>query len=178
MKYRIIYADPPWRYRRNTGQGVAENHYPTLSIQDLCALPITKLAAEHCTLFLWVTFPQLEDGLRLIKAWGFTYKTVAFVWVKLNKKSQTPFWGLGNWTRSNVEICLLGTKGHPQRLSKKVHQLICTPIRAHSQKPEEARTKIIELMGDLPRIELFAREKGQGWQVWGNEVDNSIELPQ
>ena len=177
MQYKIIYADPPWQYKRKKGQGVAEDHYPTLPIRDLCHLPIDQLAAEHCALFLWVTFPQLESGLQLIKAWGFTYKTVAFVWVKLNKKSRTPFWGLGNWTRSNVEICLLGTKGHPKRVSRSVHQLICTPIQEHSRKPEQARTKITELMGDLPRIELFAREREKGWHVWGNEIDNSIELP-
>lgn len=178
MKYNIIYADPPWQYKRKKGQGVAENHYPTMSIKDLCNLQVDKIAEKHCILFLWVTFPQLENGLHLIKAWGFVYKTVAFVWVKLNRKSKTPFWGLGNWTRSNSEICLLGTKGHPKRISKRIHQLICTPIQEHSRKPEQAREKIIELIGNLPRIELFAREKEDGWDVWGNEIENSIELPE
>lgn len=171
MKYQIIYADPPWQYRQSKGQGVAENHYTTMRIEDLCRLPVSQIADKDCTLFLWVTFPQLREGLQLIQEWGFTYKTVAFVWVKMNRKSNTPFFGLGYWTRSNVEICLLGVKGHPQRISKKVHQLIISPIQEHSRKPAQAREKIVELMGDIPRIELFARDKSKGWDVWGNEVD-------
>ena len=176
MNYNIIYADPPWQYRQSKGQGVAENHYKTMGIEELCQLPVSQIAAKDSAIFLWVTFPQLREGLLLMQEWGFTYKTSAFVWVKLNKKSNTPFFGLGYWTRSNAEICLLGVKGHPQRISKKVHQLIMTPIHEHSRKPEQAREKIVELMGDIPRIELFAREKNKGWDVWGNEVDSTITL--
>lgn len=176
MKYDIIYADPPWQYKRKRGQGVAENHYQTMAIRDLCNLPVQKLATEDCALFLWVTFPQLKNGVKVIEEWGFIYKTVAFVWVKLNKRSKTPFWGLGSWTRANSEVCLLGTKGHPKRISKSVHQLIRSPIQEHSRKPAEARNKIVELMGDLPRVELFAREKVDGWDVWGNEVESTIDL--
>lgn len=177
MKYSIIYADPPWRYRQSKGQGVAQNHYQTMAIEELCRLPVSQIAAKDSVLFLWVTFPQLREGLQLMQEWGFTYKTTAFVWVKLNKKSRTPFFGLGYWTRSNAEICLLGVKGHPQRISKKVHQLIMTPVQEHSKKPEQTREKIVELMGDIPRIELFAREETEGWEIWGNEVDSTIELP-
>ena len=114
-KYSIIYADPPWRYSAKKVQGAAENHYPTMSIEELCALPVADLAAPDSALFLWATFPQLPEALRLIEAWGFTYKSVAFVWLKKNKKADSWFYGLGFWTRGNAEICLLATKGHPKR---------------------------------------------------------------
>ena len=125
---------------------------------------------------LTTTFPQLPETLRVIKAWGFQYKTVAFVWLKQNKSGKGWFFGLGFWTRGNAEICLLAAKGKPHRNSNRVHQFLISPIRGHSQKPEEAREKIVELMGDLPRVELFAREKTEGWDAWGNEVESDIEI--
>lgn len=176
MKYNIIYADPPWRYRKNTGHGVAENHYQTMHLKDICNLPVHLISSEDSILFLWATFPMLKEALQVMAAWGFTYKTTAFVWVKQNKSSKGFFFGLGYWTRSNAEICLLGVKGRPQRVSKKVHQIIVSPIEGHSKKPDIVRAKITELMGDLPRIELFARQTSVGWDVWGNEVENSIAL--
>ena len=175
-KYNIIYADPPWRYESGKVQGAAENHYPTMSIDNLCALPVAELTAKDCALFLWATFPQLPEALRLIKAWGFQYKTVAFVWLKRNRKNPTWFYGLGYWTRGNAEICLLATKGKPKRQSAGVHQFIISPIEQHSKKPDEARQKILALMGDLPRLELFARQKAPGWDVWGNEIASDITL--
>ena len=175
-KYNIIYADPPWRYDMNRGQGAAENHYPTMSIQEICRLPVAELAAKDCALFLWVTFPQLQDAMKLFEAWGFTYKTIGFVWVKQNKKSDSLFWGMGYWTRSNVELCILATKGHPKRVNAAVHQVIVSHIEEHSKKPQEARERIVSLMGDLPRIELFARQSTPGWDVWGNEVASDIRL--
>jgi len=147
-----------------------------MAVSDICALPVAEIAAKDCMLFLWATFPNLPEAFKVIKAWGFTYKTVAFVWVKRNKKSPGWFWGLGYWTRANAEICLLATKGKPQRFSRKVHQVIDTPIEEHSKKPQEARNRITELAGDLPRIELFAREQTPGWDVWGNEVESSVAL--
>ena len=147
-----------------------------MGIDALCALPVETLAAKDCLMFLWATFPMLPEALRLIQAWGFTFKTVAFVWLKRNKKSPTWFYGLGHWTRGNAEICLLAIKGKPHRNSNRVHQFLISPIRGHSQKPEEAREKIVELMGDLPRVELFAREKTEGWDAWGNEVESDIEI--
>lgn len=124
--------------------------------------------------FLWATFPQLPEALRLIQAWGFTYKSVAFVWLKQNRKSPGWFYGLGFWTRGNAEVCLLATRGHPKRQAANVHQFIISPVREHSRKPEEAREKIVALMGDLPRVELFARQSPPGWDVWGNEVEPTI----
>ena len=175
-KYSVIYADPLWRYERSKVQGAAEKHYPTMGIDELCALPVPELAAKDCALFLWATFPQLPEALRLIHAWGFRYRTVAFVWLKRNRKSPSWFYGMGYWTRSNAEICLLATKGKPKRQSAGVHQLLISPIEQHSKKPDAAREKIVALMGDLPRIELFARQKTPGWDIWGNELPNSIEM--
>lgn len=175
-KYTVIYADPPWRYQQKSLSGAAENHYPTMSIQELCELPVDELADKDSMLFLWTTFPMLSEALQLIKAWGFTYKTVAFVWVKQNKKSPTWFYGLGFWTRSNAEICLLAKRGKPKRNSASVHQLIIAPIEKHSKKPDETRKRIEQLMGDVPRVELFARQKSEGWDVWGNEVESDITM--
>ena len=169
--YSIIYADPPWQYQRSKVQGAAENHYPTMGIDELCALPVADLAAPDSALFLWATFPQLPEALRLIEAWGFRYKSVAFVWLKLNRKSPTWFYGLGYWTRGNAEICLLA-----KRYSKSVHQFIVSPVEEHSKKPDITREKIIALAGDLPRAELFARQKIPGWDAWGNEVDSDFSL--
>ena len=173
-QYNIIYADPPWKYQSGKVRGAVVNHYPVISLDELCAMPISKFAAENCALFVWVTFPKLEECFDVIKAWGFTYRTVAFVWVKQTKKSGGWFMGCGHWTRSNAEICLLATKGRPQRLSKSVRQLIVSPVEQHSKKPDIVRDRIVELVGDLPRLELFARKKAAGWDVWGNEVLNDI----
>jgi len=190
-KYNIIYADPPWQYNKkpNKKGRAVECHYPTMPIDDIYNLPIESLAEENCVLFIWVTFPKLYEGIETLKRWGFNYKTVAFVWVKTNKNTATEqfsflptdsfdsFWGMGNWTRSNVEICLLGTRGKPLRRSASVHQVIYSPIDKHSKKPAEARMRIVKLMGDLPRVELFARQKTDGWDVWGNQVESDIEVP-
>ncbi len=175
-KYQIIYADPPWRYRDKGCNGNCEAHYKTMKIQDIASLGVDSISAKDCVLFLWTTYPMLEETLYLINQWGFRYKSIGFQWVKLNKKALTPFYGLGRWTRGNTEPCLIATKGRPQRIAKDVFQLIQEPIRGHSQKPDKVRNEIVRLMGDLPRIELFAREKTEGWDVWGNEVESDIEL--
>ena len=175
-KYSIIYADTPWRYEMKKGQGVAENHYSTMGIEEICGLPVQEICAKDCVLFLWVTFPQLPEAFKVIKAWGFCYKTVAFVWIKQNRSGKGYFFGLGYWTRSNAEICLLAVKGKPKRISRKVFQLIFSPLQEHSKKPAEARVRIVELMGNLPRIELFARQQSPGWDVWGNEVECSLDM--
>ena len=176
-KYSIIYADPPWRYEMKKGQGVAENHYSTMGIEEICSLPVQEICEKDCALFLWVTFPQLPEAFRVIKAWGFRYKNTAFLWLKQNKSGRGWYFGLGFWTRGNAEICLLATKGHPKRKSNRVHQFIISPLREHSRKPDEARKKIVELIGDLPRIELFAREKTDGWDAWGNEIASDVIIP-
>lgn len=180
-KYQIIYADPPWQYKvwSKKGNGrSAESHYRTMNIEDIINLKsfINEISDENCILFIWVTYPCLKDGLKVIEQWGFQYKTCGFTWVKKNKKSNSWFWGMGYWTRANAELCLIAIKGKIKRISKKVHQIIDTPIEEHSRKPAIVRDKIIELVGDLPRIELFAREKVPGWDVWGNEVESDISI--
>ena len=179
-KYSIIYADPPWAYRTYSkkGQGrSAESHYPTMCIEDIKALPVGELAAKDCALFLWITFPCLCEALEVLAAWGFSYKTVAFVWVKQNRRNDDLFTGMGYWTRANAEICILATKGHPKRVDAGVRQVILSHIEEHSKKPDEARERIVRLMGDLPRVELFARQSPEGWDVWGNEVECTAHLP-
>jgi len=174
VKYNIIYADPPWTFKTYSDKGKGkspEQHYACMTKEDIQNLPIPDIAADDCVLFLWVTFPCLEEGLELIRKWGFTYKTCAFNWVKRNKRSDSWFWGCGYWTRSNSELCLLATKGHPKRISASVHQVCDARVREHSRKPDEIRDRIVELCGDLPRIELFARQQTEGWDVWGNETN-------
>ena len=171
----MIYADPPWRYQNWKGQGVAERHYPTMTLEDIKALPVTGLAGKDCVLFLWATCPMLPEALDVIRAWGFTFKTVAFTWIKLAPKADSIYWGLGYWTRSNAEICLLATRGQPRRQAKNVHQVIISHVEEHSKKPDEARRRIVALMGNVPRVELFARYPAPGWDVWGNEVPRSIQ---
>jgi N6-adenosine-specific RNA methylase IME4 len=177
--YQIIYADPPWRFKTYSAKGEgrsASQHYRVMDKTDIQNLPIRNISSNDCALFLWVTAPCLIEGIELIKAWGFEYKTVAFTWVKQNKKSPSLFWGMGYWTRANAEFCLLATRGNPKRISAGVHSVIMTPVEEHSKKPQQAREKIVALMGDIPRIELFARQKTQGWDVWGNEVESDVNL--
>lgn len=177
-EYSIIYADPPWQYDRAGAQGSAEKIYRTMPVDEICSLPVADIAAKDSILFLWTTFPKLPEALKVINAWGFVYKSIAFLWLKQNRSGKGWFYGLGFWTRGNAEICLLATKGHPKRQSNRVHQFIISPIRSHSQKPDIARDKIVDLVGDLPRIELFARQKTDGWDTWGNEVECDIDLMQ
>ena len=173
-KYKIIYADPPWQYRVYSKKGKgrsAENHYHTMNIDDIRSLPVGEIADDDSVLFLWITFPCLKEGISVMESWGFTYKTCGFNWVKRNKKKDTYFMGLGFWTRSNSEVCLIGTKGHPKRVSKAVPQVCDARVMEHSRKPAEIRERIVELCGDVPRIELFARETVKGWDCLGDEID-------
>ena len=153
-----------------------QRHYACMTIDDIKNLPIQNIADDDCILFIWVTFPLLKEGLEVIESWGFTYKTCAFNWVKRNKKSPSWFWGMGYWTRSNSELCLLATKGKPKKISSSVHQVVDTHIEKHSKKPNVVKDRIVQLVGDLPRVELFARQSTEGWHIWGNEVDSDIEL--
>lgn len=180
-KYNIIYADPPWSYnvasKKGTSRGVAERYYETMKLEDIKQIPVNSIA-ENCVLFMWATFPNLPQALELIKAWGFTYKTVAFNWTKIYPKTGNPIMGCGYWTRANGEICLLATKGkkYPRRICAGVQQAIIEPKREHSRKPDSARERIVQLLGDLPRIELFARQIVEGWDCWGNEVGGENEI--
>ena len=172
-QYNIIYADPPWSYRDKASAGKRGASYK-YQLQDqnwICSLPVRTISANDCVLFLWITMPKLNDVMEVIDYWGFKYKTVGFTWVKKNKKQDSWFWGMGNWTRANAEICLLATKGNPKRVNAGVHSVIDTPVAEHSKKPDIVRDRIVTLCGDLPRIELFARQTACGWDSWGDEIN-------
>jgi site-specific DNA-methyltransferase (adenine-specific) len=177
--FSVIYADPPWNYTvfddKHGGRG-ERHYYNTMRLADICELPIKQIAADDCALFLWATLPMLPEALLTLRAWDFAYKTTAFVWVKENKSGRGYFFGMGTWTRSNTEICLLGVRGKPKRIDASVSQLIFSPISKHSEKPHEVRDKIVELCGDVPRIELFARKRAQGWAAWGNQIESDVNL--
>lgn len=189
MKVKVIYADPAWRFDvwcRDTGLGrSADSHYKTMTLDQIKSLNVRDIAnPEGCALFLWATLPMLPEALEVMKAWGFEYKTVGFVWVKLNKNwkqwihdiNRIFFFGMGYWTRANVEVCLLGTRGKVKRVDAGVRQLVVSPIREHSRKPDEVRERIVKLIGDVPRLEMFCRYPADGWLVWGNEVQSDVVI--
>ncbi len=172
--FRVLYADPPWAWTKGkfVDRGRArsvEKEYATLSPEALARLPVGDWAAENAVLFLWATGPKLPVALDVIRAWGFTYKTIGFTWVKRNRRSPSWFWGLGFYTRANAEICLIATRGHPARRSASVHQIIESPVGRHSAKPPEVRRRI-EALYDGPYLELFARDRTPGWTAWGAEL--------
>lgn len=143
-----------------------------MSKKEIQDLPVSDWCNDNAVLFLWVTYPCLEEGMELIKKWGFTYKTCAFSWVKMNKIKPTPFIGMGYYTRANNEICLLATRGKPlERISRSVQQIVMEPLREHSRKPDCVRDRIVELFGDRPRLEMFARTSSEDWDVFGNETE-------
>jgi len=176
-KYKIIYADPPWSYnkysnsKKNISDKVRVTPYPPMPLEDIKNMPVPLIADDDCVLFMWVTFPCLEMGLEVLKAWGFKYKTVGFNWLKKNKRGIGWFMGFGHYTRSNGEICLLATKGKGVKVLKKnMSQVVVTPLTVHSEKPSIVMKKIVDLYGDEPRIELFARKQVSGWDSWGNDL--------
>ena len=177
-KYNIIYADPPWSYRdkARSGNRGACCKYETQSNEWIKNLRVGDIAANDCVLFLWVTMPKLNEVMDVLSSWGFAYKTVAFTWVKRNKNGVGWMWGMGRWTRANAEICLLATKGKPKRISASVHSVVDSPVEQHSKKPDCVRDRIIQLCGNLPRVELFARKRVDGWDAFGNEIEGGISL--
>lgn len=184
--YGCIVADPPWAFKtwseKNQTRS-ASNHYGVMTLEDIQALPVKHLAADNALLFLWVTNPMLQQGLDTIRAWGFDYSTVAFSWAKATKSSDptwAPKWhfGMGYWTRSNVELVLLGVRGKPKRINADVRQLITAPVREHSRKPDEVYAGI-ERLCEGPRLELFGRQSREGWTVRGNQSTKfDVDAPQ
>ncbi len=175
-KYAVIYADPPWDYSDKAASGSrgASFQYRTIPTLRLGGLPVADIAAQDCALFMWATMPMLPDALQVMGLWGFNYRTAAFVWTKTTKNNRL-VWGMGNWTRANTEVCLLGVRGKPKRADKGVHSTVVAERRAHSEKPDEVRDLIVRLMGDVPRIELFARQCVEGWDGWGDQYPESSE---
>ena len=173
--YAVLLADPPWHYwtynaRSKGGRGAAAHHYQTLHAAELAALPVRSLAARDAALLMWATMPTLPEALALMAAWGFSYRTVAFTWIKLNRDG-SPFLGLGHYTRGNAELCLLGTRGRVPRLARDVPQVIMARRREHSRKPDQQYGLIERLFGDVPRVELFARQCWPGWsQAFSNQA--------
>lgn len=183
-RYSVIYADPPWRYRdKSKHRGGAERHYPTLSTMEIARLNVQAIASDDALLFLWTTAPFIANGSHwhVAQRWGFVLKTVAFTWVKVRTGGGgelVPAIGMGHWTRSNAEFCLLGVRGKPKRVARDVSSVVLSPRLEHSRKPDEVRDRIVRLAGDVPRIELFARQRVPGWDQWGNEIEQCGDLTQ
>ena len=181
QKYTVIYADPPWKYGQSCAtkafRGGAVKHYPVMTLMELAALRVDKIAADNSALFLWSTMPLLPVALRLMMAWGFEYKTCAFTWVKTTKAGR-PAIGVGHYTRANAELCLLGTRGRVKPLLQvnNTSSVVMAPRQKHSQKPVEVRQRIDRMFGNVPKVELFARMYAHGWACWGNEVECDLEL--
>ena len=180
-KYNIIYADPPWEYKESGAghRGTAGLPYSTMSTEEICKLPIKDLQAEKSILFIWATFRKLEECLKVIDAWGFEYYGLGFDWCKLSKNGK-PAWGMGYYTRQNNEVCLIGVPHKKENRLKPVNRDVLCSILAereeHSKKPDIIKDLIVRAVGDLPRIELFARQKTESWDIWGNEVKNDVEI--
>lgn len=176
-KYKVIYADPPWSYDdKMAGHSFSLDHeYETQSKDWIKNLPVQKICDKDCVLFLWVVSPLLKEGIETLEAWGFDYVTLAFCWIK-----ETPLGmqvkNLGRWTMGGVELCLLGRKGKPKRVKNNVIQAVFDIRTKHSKKPHEVRQRIVDLMGDVPRIELFARQRHEGWDAFGNEIESDVRL--
>jgi N6-adenosine-specific RNA methylase IME4 len=200
MKFSIIYLDPPWKYNSRANhktrfRGGAEGHYPLMTMQEIAALPIKRLAAPSCAVLMWCTFPYLAEQIRLFEHWGFRYRTQFLTWIKLNPRGydlpkddptyrpdkqytlysdglfHSVFFGTGYYAKANTEVCLLGMRGQVPTISDAVSSVIMAPRREHSRKPDEAYCRIEQVFGDIPRIELFARQTAPGWSVMGNAID-------
>ncbi len=169
-KYKCILADPPWEYTFPGTRTVKKDDYSCMSVEDICDIPVKDISDDDCVLFLWCIFNKLHEALDVIEAWGFKYTSCAFVWIKRNRTSNSYFWGMGGWTRQNAECCLLGIKGHPKQKQHDIHSVVEAKIRGHSQKPLLIYEHIERLVGEVPKIELFARDKREGWDTWGNQV--------
>ncbi|MFC0180289.1 MT-A70 family methyltransferase [Thorsellia kenyensis] len=177
-KYTLIYADPPWQYRDKcqSGERGADFKYSTMSVIDICRLPVHQISAESCLLAMWWVPTQPLEALKVVEMWGFRLMTMkGFTWHKTNKNKGNSAIGMGHMTRANSEDCLFAVKGKlPPRFDASICQHITAPRREHSQKPDEIRQALERLLGDIPRVELFARQKFDGWDAWGNEIESSV----
>ena len=178
-KYNIIYADPPWSFGSKSYQDrnrqmidIQKKHYSTMTEAEICSLPVKDITNDDCILFMWVTDSHLKEGLKVIDSWGFNYKTIGFTWVKHYESGSTCY-NFSPYLLKSTEICLIGMKGKLANIKERndIKGLVADIRTKHSKKPEEVRKRIEQMCKDLPRIELFARQKTEGWDVWGNEVD-------
>jgi N6-adenosine-specific RNA methylase IME4 len=172
-KYKVLYADPPWHWQARSPKGDDRNasqHYNVMSLDGIKQMrpQIDAWSDKDCVLLMWATMPMLPQALEVMTAWGYRYKTCGFTWLKINSDG-APFSGLGYWTRANAELCLLGTRGNPTRKAKDVPQAVMAARGRHSAKPAEIRKRIERLL-DGPYLELFARERADGWDSYGEEL--------
>lgn len=179
-KYETIYCDPPWRFQNRTGKVAPEhkrlNRYDTMSLDEIKNMPIEEITAEKCHLYLWVPNALLPEGIEVLKAWGFDYKT-NIIWEKVRKDGEPDGRGVGFYFRNVTEVLLFGIKGSPNRTldpARSQVNLIRTQKREHSRKPDEM-VELIERCSPGPYIELFARGDRPGWDMWGNQADESYE---
>lgn len=171
-QYACVLADPPWRFRtwNETNQRkAASRHYALMDLEEIKRLPVASVAAKDCVLLMWACNPMLPQALDVMAAWGFTFKTVALTWAKRSSADKSWHFGLGYWTRQNTEQVLLGVRGKPKATSRGVPQLLVTPRREHSRKPDEQYERIERLVAG-PYLELFARQSRPNWDSWGNET--------
>lgn len=175
--YDVILADPPWHFETwGEGDRNVTKYYSIMATEDICKMFIP--AADNSVLFLWACWPKLKDAFEVIEAWGFEYKTIAWVWVKMNPNGFGFFTGMGYYTRANSEPCLLATRGKPLRVADKgIQSLICSPVQEHSKKPVDQYRKIAALYPNKTYLEMFARRRHSSeWDVFGNQVEGSISL--
>lgn len=177
-KYKLIYADPPWQFNnKKTGGSMksgADHHYLTTGIEGLKSIDVPSVCHENCVLVMWYVGAMPQEAIDLVHAWGFTIKNMnGFVWNKLTVNLK-PFFGMGFWTRAGSESAIIATKGKVKPESHGVRAVGSYPVSKHSKKPDEFRNRCVELVGDVPRLEMFARESSEGWDVFGNEVTDSV----
>lgn len=173
-RYRVLYIDPPWYYYGgyNRRRIKIRPPYPTMKFEELASLPIREIADNNCALFMWATGPQMNQAIHLIERWGFHFTTVAFVWIKTTSKANTIRYTPAYWTMANAEYLLFAKKGRPKRNQANVKQILFAPLgKLHSAKPPIVRDRIVDLVKDGPRLEVFARTKAPGWDAIGNEID-------
>jgi len=182
-KYQVIYADPPWPENdiskdKRTGRLSASKHYNTMLAEDIIKMSsgVKKLSSDNSILFLWSTPRHLPLALQVMQSWGFKFVVVGFTWMKKNKNNENPFFGMGYYTRSNAEFCLLGRKGSLKPSSKQVSSALYLPRGLHSEKPIEVRHRIERLFPNVNKLELFAREEHLGWDVWGDQVKSNLTV--
>lgn len=180
-KYTLIYADPPWTYKDKCkdGERGAGFKYPTMSIQEICRLPVWDLAnPQSCLLAMWWVPTMPLEALKVVEAWGFRLMTMkGFTWHKTNKHKGNSAIGMGHMTRANSEDCLFAVRGKlPERINASICQHITAPRFDNSAKPPEVRELLVRLLGEVPRIELFGRGDIPNWDSWGNECERSVEL--
>ena len=176
-KYQVIYADPPWKTKtfKETKEGLISRElpYPQMTDMEIMQLPVKDIVDDNAILFMWCIDSRFPIVMKIMAKWGFNYKCIGFVWAKIAKTTNGFNGGFSSYTKRDCEFCLIGTRGKYLNLNRGINQILLEPKTVHSRKPNTIRKRILELVGDVPRIELFARQRFDGWDCWGNEIDNA-----